>query len=139
MKVSFSIEKGQEIEGGGLLSKGTVVHKYVMRATFVPTELEKKVFNDHPLFQSMVFMRYSEVDKWSTGLIFQDKHQADVQKVIQIKDIYSTATYQFRAYSVNRILELRQLVKEAVVNFMQAVDILEKLEGTEVYEPQREN
>jgi hypothetical protein len=110
------------------------VDMYTLTATFTPSELEKKIFNDHPLFKDMLFMEYNELDKWTTGLIFKDKQAADVTKHISVGSIYNSPTYSFRAYSVQRIVELRGLVMEAGEIFAQNVKVLEKLEGSDEVE-----
>jgi len=133
MKVKFAVQRGQETEKDGMFSKKQV-DMYTLTATFTPSELEKKIFNDHPLFKDMMFMEYSELDKWTTGLIFKDKQAADVQKRISVGSIYSSPTYSFRAYSVQRIVELRGLVLEAGETFASNVKILEKLEGSDEVE-----
>lgn len=133
MKVKFAIQKSQETEKDGMFSKKQI-DLYTLTATFAPSELEKKIFNDHPLFKDMLFMEYNEMDKWTTGLIFKDKHAADLQKRISVGSIYSSPTYSFRAYSVQRIVELRALVMEAGENFANNVKVLEKLEGSDEVE-----
>jgi hypothetical protein len=133
MKVKFSIQKGQETEKDGMFSKKQI-DMYTLTATFTPSELEKKIFNDHPLFKDMLFMEFNELDKWTTGLIFKDKHAADTTKVISVGSIYTSPTYTFRAYSVQRIVELRGLVMEAGENFANNVKVLEKLEGSDEVE-----
>jgi hypothetical protein len=50
--------------------------------------------------------------------------------VILIKDIYDSPSYRFRAYSVNRIYELRGFVLAAGEEFANVVKFLEELEGT---------
>lgn len=134
MKVKFTVQKGQETEGGGLLSKGKQIDMYNLTATFTPSELEKKIFNDHPLFKDMLFMEYNELDKFTTGLIFKDKHAVDQTKRIYVGSIYNSPTYSFRAYSVQRIVELRGLIMEAGENFANNVKVLERLEGSDEVE-----
>lgn len=111
--------------------KKNEVDMYLLTASFSPTESESKIFLEHPLFRHLVFMEYNEVDKWVSGLVFKDKHQADRIKQISVNSIFANSDYIFRAYSINRILELRKLVVDAVENFVKTINILEKLEGTE--------
>lgn len=133
MKVKFAIQKAQETEKDGMFSKKQV-DMYTLTATFTPSELEKKIFNDHPLFKEMLFMKYNEVDKFSTGFIFTEKHAVDNDKKISVGSIYTSPTYTFRAYSVQRIVELRGLIMEAGENFADNVKVLEKLEGSDEVE-----
>jgi hypothetical protein len=128
MKVKFEIQRGQETFKDGMFSSKQV-EMYKLTSTFTPSELEKKIFNDHPLFQDMLFMEYSEVDKFTTGLIFKETHGVDLQKKISIKSIYTSPTYTFKAYSIQRILELRGLVLEAGENFASNIKMLSELEG----------
>jgi len=134
MKVKFSVQKGQETEGGGVFSKGKQIDMYTLTATFTPSELEKKIFNDHPLFKDMLFMEYNELDKFTTGFILTEKHAVDTTKKIRVGSIYDSPTYNFRAYSVQRIVELRALIMEAGENFADNVKVLEKLEGSDEVE-----
>ena len=134
MKVKFAIQKGKEKLKTGMLSSKEV-DKYELTATFTPSEIEKKIFNDHPLFKEMTFMAYNEVDKFATGFLGLGKEQtADLTKQISVGSIYSSPTYTFRAYSVVRIVELRGLVIEAGDNFVNNVKVLEELEGSDEIE-----
>ena len=133
MKLKFNIEKNKETEKSGMFKKNEV-DMYLLTASFYPTEKESKIFLEHPLFKHLVFMEYNEVDKWVSGLIFKDKHQVDKIKQISVNSIFVNSDYTFRAYSINRILELRLLVVEAVKSFVKTVAILEKLEGTEEFD-----
>jgi len=134
MKVNFKVQKGQETEGKSLLSKGKQIDMYTLSATFSPSELEKKIFNDHPLFKDMLFMEYNELDKHTSGLIFKDTTAVDQTKRIYVGQIYTSPTYTFRAYSVQRIVELRAFVIEAGENFANNVKVLERLEGADEIE-----
>lgn len=134
MKVKFTIQKGKEKLKTGMLSSKEV-DKYDLNATFTPSEIEKKIFNDHPLFKEMTFMRYNETDKFATGFLGLGKEEAmDQTKIISVGSIYDSPTYAFRAYSVERIVELRDLVLEAGENFAGNVKVLEKLEGSDEVE-----
>lgn len=133
MKVKFAIQRAKETEKDGMFSKKEI-DMYTLTATFSPSELEKKIYNDHPLFKDMLFMEYKELDKWATGLIFKDKHVADNTKSISVGSIYSSPTYTFRAYSCQRIVELRDLVMKAGENFANNVKVLERLEGSDEVE-----
>jgi len=129
MKVKFSIQKEKESIKTGMFSKEEL-DKYELTATFTPSEKEKKIYNEHPLFQDMVFMQYNELDKFATGMLGLGKEETvDRSKIIRVKDIYSSPSYKFRAYSVNRIYELRGFVLEAGKDFANVVKFLEELEG----------
>ncbi len=130
MKLEFKIEKNIETEKSGMFKKDTI-HMYILTASFQPAENEKAIFKEHPLFKDLVFMEYNEVDRWVTGLIFKDKHQKDRIKRISMSQIFDKSNYKFRAYSIKRITELRALVVSAVKDFVEIVDIVEKLEGNE--------
>lgn len=133
MKIKFTIEKGTESEKEGLFKKKNV-EMYTLTAFFSASDNETTTFSHHPLFRNVLFMKYNELDKWTTGLIFKDKKAADREKIISVGDIFDNTNYSFRAYSVQRILELRTLVVEAGQNFTNAADILQRLEGSEEIE-----
>ena len=133
MKVKFTVQKAQETEKDGMFSKKQV-DMYTLTATFTPSELEKKIFNEHPLFKEMLFMEYNELDKFTTGIVFTEKNAIDTTKRIYVKEIYNSPSYRFKAYSVGRIVDLRELVKEAGNNFAYTVKILEGLEGSDEIE-----
>ena len=133
MKVKFTIKKGTETEKDGIF-KTKEINMYSLTALFTPSDLEKRIFEEHPLFKNIVFMEYNELDKWITGLIFKDKQQVDRIKQISVNSIFKSSDYIFRAYSIPRILELRKLVIEAGVKFANTVDTLEKLEGTDEFD-----
>jgi hypothetical protein len=133
MKVKFTIKRGTETEKDGMF-KTKEINMYTLIASFNPSELEKSIFNEHPLFKDIIFMEYNEVDKWVTGFIFKDKQQADRIKQISINSIFKFSEYVFRAYSIPRILELRKLVIESGIQFANTIDTLEKLEGTDEFD-----
>jgi len=133
MKVKFSIQKGKETEKTGMFSSKEV-DKYELTATFTPSEKEKKIYNDHPLFKDMVFMEYNELDKFHASLLgavtgIGKETVVDNTKLIFVKDIYDSPAYKFKAFSVGRICQLRGLVLEAGETFAGNVKILEELEG----------
>lgn len=129
MKVRFSVSKDTESIKTGTFSKKDV-DMYELTATFAPSEKEKKIFNEHPLFQEMVFMEFNELDKFATGFLNLGKEQTvDRTKVIYVRDIYNSPSYKFRAYSVNRIYELRGNVLSSGKDFANIVKFLEELEG----------
>lgn len=133
MKVKFTIEQASEEEKDGMF-KTKQVDMYKLKATFTPSELDKKTINNHPLLNKVLFMQYNELDKWETGLIFKDKHAEDKIKQISVGEIYNSPTYIFRAYSVPRIEELRSLVIEAGQNFARLIDMMNKLESSDEIE-----
>ena len=55
MKVKFTIQTGKEKLKTGMLSSKEI-DNYELNATFTPSEKEKKIFNDHPLFKEMIFI-----------------------------------------------------------------------------------
>jgi hypothetical protein len=133
MKVKFSIQKGKETFKEGMFSKKEV-DMYDMTATFTPTEQEKKIYNDHPLFHNFIFMEYNEMDKTSEGIIFKDVSSIDKIKVITVTDIYTSPSYKFKAYSINRMTEIRGFIIEAGNRFAENIEVLENLEGSEEIE-----
>jgi hypothetical protein len=134
MKVKFTIQKGKETVKTGLVSSKEV-DKYTLMATFTPSELEKKIFNDHPLFKDVLFMQYNELDRFATGFLNLGAQQAvDQNKAIYVGHIYGSPTFQFRAYSVSRIIELRKIILDAGEIFAHNVKILEGLIGSEEIE-----
>ena len=140
MKVTFSIQKGKESEKDGMFSKKEV-DMYTLTATFTPSKEETKIYNEHPLFKNLLFMKYNELDKWVTGIVFKDKKAEDRVKQISVGSIFQSNTYTFRAYSIPRITELRSLVIEAGQQFANTVDILQGLEGIDeqTFVPERIN
>ncbi len=133
MKVKFTIQKGIETEKEGIF-KTKEVNMYTLTASFTPSDIENRIFNEHPLFKNIIFMEYNELDKWTTGMIFKDKQEVDRIKQISVDSIFNSSDYVFRAYSIPRILELRKLVIEAGNQFANTIDTLEKLEGTEKFD-----
>ena len=133
MKVKFTIKKGKETFKESMFKK-TEVDMYDMTATFIPTEEEKKIFNDHPLFHDHIFMEYNEVDTFRTGLIFTKDESVDRTKRILVSEIYNSPTFTFKAYSIGRILELRSLILEAGDRFASSIKVLSALEGSEEVE-----
>jgi len=138
MKVKFTIQKGKEKLKTGMLSSKEI-DNYELNATFTPSEKEKKIFNDHPLFKEMIFMEYNEIDKFHASILgsitgIGKQETVDRTKQISVGSIYSSPTYAFRAHSVARIVELRGLVIEAGESFANIVKVLEGLEGTDEIE-----
>ena len=94
MKVKFTIEKGTEEEKDGMF-KTKKVDMYNLTATFTPSQIDKKIITNHPLFLNVLFMKYNELDKWMTGIIFKDKQAQDKVKEISVGSIYNSPTYTF--------------------------------------------
>ncbi len=133
MKIKFTIEKGIETEKDGMFKKKEI-EMYTLTAHFNPTNKETSTYNQHPLFRNVLFMKYNELDKWTTGLIFKDKKAEDKVKLISVGNIFDSSSYSFRAYSVPRIIELRKIVIEATQDFTDSADILQRLEGSDEIE-----
>ena len=132
MKVKFAIQKGQETVKTGLLSKETLDH-YTMTATFTPSEFERKIYNDHPLFKKMIFLQYDETKVSSQGLLFKDKVVTDMIKTIYTESIYSSGTYAYKAYHISDMVNMRALIIDAVKTFVSNINILSSLvESTEM-------
>ncbi len=74
MKVKFAIQKGKEKHKTGMVSSKEV-DKYELTATFTPSEKEKKIFIEHPLFKDVIFMSYNEFDKFATGFLNLGKEE----------------------------------------------------------------
>jgi len=133
MKIKFTIKQGVETEKDGMF-KTKEVEMYTLMAYFNPAETETKIFKQHPLFRNVLFMKYNEMDKWTTGIIFKDKKAEDRIKQISVGHIFDNPSYEFRAYSVPRILELRGLVINAGQEFTDTANILKQLEGEDEIE-----
>jgi hypothetical protein len=139
MKVRFTIQKGKETLKTGMLSSKEV-DMYNLTATFTPSEFEKKIYNEHPLFKLVNFMVYSEVDKFATGFLNLGAQQTvDMQKAITVGMIYNSPTFAFRAYSCDRIIELRSLILEAGDIFADSVKALQSLIGSDEIEFKAKN
>lgn len=133
MTVKFSISKGKDTFKEGMFKKSEV-DMYNLSALFTPNEVEKTIYKDHPLFHDFIFMKYNEVDKFTTGIIFTKDDSVDRNKVIKVSDIFNSSNYQFKAYSVERITELRSIILEAGQRFAKNIEVLSALEGTEEIE-----
>ena len=138
MKVKFTIQKDKETFKEGMFSKKEV-DMYHMTATFVPTEEEKKIYNDHPLFHNFLFMQYNEMDKTSEGIFVKDVKSVDMIKYITVSQIYNSPTYKFKAYSIPRMTEIRSIILEAGNRFAENINILAALEGSEEVEFSHKN
>jgi hypothetical protein len=117
MKVKLSIDQASK---SGFFS-GTS-HSYTLNVQFTPNEKEKKIFNDHPLFQTMLFMRYTagKNDK---------KYREGASIEITAKDIYEAKPILIEATSVNEIVKYRNEINDAAETFVNYINILTDILG----------
>jgi len=110
MKVKISIN--QDTKKG--FFSGTT-HSYKVNANFTLNEKEMKIFNDHPLFQDMIFMskRYGEKD----------------YQVINYtaKDIFEGRPFEVTANGVNEVVSWRDEIASSAENFVGYINTLEGL------------
>jgi len=118
MKVTISIDQQSKSSMFGL---GGKKHSYKLNFQFKLGEKEKKIFNEHPLFQEMTFMQYTI----PVGMFRQNEEVVD----ITAKDIYSGTPVQIETRSVNEIIDLREQIDTAARSFIQAIDILSDIVG----------
>lgn len=112
MKVKISIDQQSK---SGFLS-GTS-HIYKLNVQFQLNEKEKKIFNDHPLFQDMIFMHYAAGKK------------KDIPMRITAKDIYTARPISIEATSVNEVIDFRNEINTAAENFANYINILTDILG----------
>lgn len=112
MKVKLSIDQASK---SGFL--GGTTHSYKLNVQFIPNEKEKKIFNDHPLFQSIVFMEYAAGKK------------KDIPMTIKAKDIYEGKTIPIEANSVSELVEFHNAIDIASSEFVRHIDILSNIVG----------
>lgn len=112
MKVILSIDQAQK---SGFFSGTT--NSYKMNVQFKLNEKEKKIFNDHPLFQEMYFMSYLAGKK------------KDLQMHITAKDIYTSKPISIDASSVNELVDYRNEINAAAENFVSYIKILTDILG----------
>jgi len=112
MKVKISIE--QQAKSGFL--SGTS-HSYKLNVQFQLNEKEKKIFNDHPLFQDMVMMNYAAGKK------------KDIPMRITAKDIYTGRPISIEATSVNEVIDFRNELDASAANFANYLNILDDILG----------
>lgn len=99
----------------GFLSGTT--HSYNLNVQFKLNEKEKKVFNEHPLFQDMIFMSYLAGKKKDLELHITGKH------------IYEAKPITIEASGVNEVIDYRNEVVKAGEIFANYVGILSDLIG----------
>lgn len=112
MKVTLSIDQAQK---SGFFSGTT--NSYKMNVQFKLNEKEKKIFNDHPLFQEMIFMEYY------TG------KKKDYAMWISAKDIYTSKPISIDATSVNELIDFRNEIDTAAKTFVNYINILTDILG----------
>jgi hypothetical protein len=112
MKVKISID--QQTKSGFL--SGTS-HSYKLNVQFQLNEKEKKIFNDHPLFQNMIFMQYAAGKK------------KDIPMSITAKDIYTSRPISIEATSVNEVIDFRNEIDARAESFVTYLDILTDILG----------
>jgi len=112
MKVKISIDQASK---SGFFSGTT--HSYKLNVQFSLNEREKKIFNDHPLFQKMQVMFY---------YIGKEKKYGEN---ITAKDIYEGKVSTIEVYSVNEIIETRNKIDESAKNFVSYINILSDILG----------
>lgn len=114
MKVTISIDQQAKATMFGL---GSTKHSYKLNVLFKLAEKEKKIFNDHPLLQEMIFMEY-----------LQGKRR-DIPLNITAKDIYTGRPISMEANSINEMIDFRNEVNSAAEKFVGYIDILSDILG----------
>ncbi len=112
MKVKISID--QQTKSGFL---GGTSHSYKMNVQFQLNEKEKKVFNDHPLFQDMIVIQYAPHVK------------KDIPFVAKVKDIYEGRPITIERTNVNEIIEFHNEIKAASEALVKYIEILSDILG----------
>ena len=112
MKLTLSIDQAQK---SGFFSGTT--NSYKMNVQFKLNENEKKIFNDHPLFQDMTFMQYYAGKK------------KDIPMRISAKDIYTAKSISIDATSVNELIDFRNEINSAAEAFVNYIKILTDILG----------
>lgn len=114
MKVTISIDQQAKSSMFGL---GSTKHSYKLNVQFKLNEKEKKIFNEHPLFQDMIFMQYAIGKK------------KDIPVNITAKDIYEGRAISINTATVNDLIEFRNDFNEAAKSFVSYVDMLSDILG----------
>lgn len=114
MKVTISIDQQAKSSMFGL---GSTKHSYKLNVQFKLNEKEKKIFNEHPLFQDMIFMQYAIGKK------------KDIPVNITAKDIYDGRAISINTATVNDLIEFRNEFNEAAKSFVSYVDMLSDILG----------
>ena len=109
MKVTISIDQQAKSSMFGL---GSTKHSYKLNVVFKLNEKEKKIFNEHPLFQDMIFMQYAIGKK------------KDIPVNITAKDIYEGRAISINTGTVNDLIEFRNDFNDAAKSFVGYVDML---------------
>jgi len=114
MKVTISIDQQAKSSMFGL---GSTKHSYKLNVEFKLNEKEKKIFNEHPLFQEMIVMEYAIGKK------------KDIPVFIKAKDLYAGTPIVVNTATVNDLIEFRDEFDKAAKNFVSYVDILSEILG----------
>lgn len=112
MKVTISIDQQSK---SGFLSGTT--HSYKMNVQFKLNDNERKVFNDHPLFQDMVVLKY---------LVGKKK---DYEAVVTAKQVYESKPITIEAFGINDIIDYRNEINSAAEKFVNYLNILTDILG----------
>lgn len=78
---------------------------------------KKKIFNDHQLFQEMIFMHYAAGKK------------KDIPMRVTAKDIYTGRSISIDATSVNEVIDFQSEIDNAADKLVNYVDILSDILG----------
>lgn len=114
MKVTISIDQQAKSSMFGL---GSTKHSYKLNVQFKLNEKEKKIFNEHPLFQDMIVMEYAVGKK------------KDIPVFIKAKDLYAGTPIVVNTATVNDLIEFRDEFDKAAQSFVSYVDILSDILG----------
>lgn len=112
MKLKLSIDQAQKT---GFFSGTT--NSYKINVQFKLNEKEKKIFNDHPLFQDLVFIN-TMVGK-----------KKDINLFVTAKDIYAAKQISVDVFSINELINFRNEINLAAENFVKYIDILSGILG----------
>lgn len=112
MKLKLSIDQAQKT---GFFSGTT--NSYKINVQFKLNEKEKKIFNDHPLFQDLVFIN---------TLVGKKK---DITLYVTAKDIYTAKQISVDVFSINELINFRNEINSAAENFVKYIDILSGILG----------
>ena len=132
MKIKLNVEKCIEIEKDGIFKKKEV-EAYLLIVTFKPSEEETQTYLENSLFKDAIFLEYNKVHKTSKGGLIIDQKLEEKNKKISIRHVFENKTISLKAYSVSRLLELRQLILDAGGCFMNTVSAFKSLEMGEEY------
>ena len=132
MKIKLNVEKCIEIEKNGIF-KEKKVEAYLLIVTLIPSEEENQVYLENSLFKNATFLEYNKAHKNKDGALVIDQKIEEKNKKISISDVFENKKISFKAYSISRLLELRQLILDAGGCFMNTVSAFKSLEIGEEY------